>query len=244
MAKYLFEKAMAVSFTAQAGGEAVTPYALVSARLYSDAPSDTQKVDDAGAGAVEKVESWTDGNSTSEKVVTFSGIEDPESTSSSRYRVYYVAVGYTLENGGNTVYDVLPIMVWRIKAIGARYGVAVSDVTGRQSKLSAYNDGSFIESMIADAEDEIEADITIEGYRIEDVDQSDLFLLVLLKTIELASRDKTNEPGDRWAESAEFHAERYAKRLKTIRIKHDQDGDGLPEETEATTLRTAVQVWR
>jgi hypothetical protein len=244
MAKYLFEKAMSVSFTAQAGGETIAPYALVSARLYSSAPTAAQKVDDDGVGAVEKIESWTAGDSTNEKLIAFSAVVDPDSTSTSRYAIYHVAVGYTLEDGGTTVYDVLPIMIWRIKAIGSRFGVAASDLVERESKLSAYNTGTLLTDKISDAEDEVDTDITLEGYRLEDVAQSDLFLLVLLKAIELKARDLMNEPGDSWGVKAEFYAERYAKRLKTIRIRHDQDGDGIAEESEATINRTFVSTFR
>ncbi len=244
MNKYFFESSMSVSFTAQAGGETVALNSLVSARLYSERPTLAQKVDDAGTGAIEKVESWTNGNSTNEKLIAFSGVDDPEPNSNSDFKIYYLAVGFKLEADETTIYKVLPIYIWRIKPIGSRYGVSATDVIGRQSKLSSYNDGSYLESMINDAEEEIETDLAIEGYQVEDVDLSDLHLLVLLKAIELAARDKTNDPNDTWADKAKFYAGRYGKRLKTIRIKHDQDGDGLPEENEATAIRTSVSTFR
>lgn len=246
MSKYLFEKEMAVSFTAQAGGEVVAPNDIVSARLYSESPTNAQIEDDSDSlgAAIEKVESWSAGDNDNEKLITFAGVTDSDPHSTTRYVRYYVVVSYILEAGGSTVRDVLPIAIWRIKAVGSRYGVTTTEVKQVESKLSSWDTGTFLADKIDDAEEAVETDVHIEGFLLEKVDWSDLHILVKLKAVELCCRDLSNDPNDMFAVKAAFYRDRYDKRLKTIPIRYDQNDDGVPEEAEESKNRSIVYVAR
>lgn len=236
MARAVFNKAGNLSFTVTSGHDAspVTPYAIVSARLYTDAPSDAQREDSAYAlaDALQHVTSWSTGRNDAEKLIAYTAIEDTDPTSAEDFEILYWVVSYRLENGGEIINDVEPFTVWRTEAVQARFDVTKRDLIAVEGKLENLVGAMTLADKIALAERLVVQDLRSKSLDVTRLDQGDAKDLVRYRALVLCCTDLSKEPNDSWMAKAT----RYEKYYETLRdglaLGYDGDDDGDIEPGE------------
>ena len=245
MQAVVFGKASLVSFTAtDRRGKTLAPHSLVSARIYSYKPSDSEVVDDSNTLATAVVvnsATWQNGYNLNEKLIPFPAIADPlEATRGERERQeYWVVVSYRLESGGQIQYDTKSLWVERATGIYSRYNIIKEDLFKIDSAFKNYDstDGFSIADKIELAEVYVNIDIESKGVRLENIRQEDGAELVRVKAAILAYADLTNQTNDVWERKLSRLEEIYTALQTKISISTGIDGNIDPQsQTDFSTV--------
>lgn len=243
MARPVFNKAGTFSFTATAGHDAepIAPYSLVSARLYLDAPNDTQIADSSytGGDAIENVTSWLVGENPHERLISYSAITDPDPTSDDDYELRFWAVSFRFANGGTIVNQVKPFIVWRPRLVSSRFDCIPEDLYAVEGKIENLLGNTIAGIKIALAERLVNQDLRGKGIKIPDMEQSDAKDLLRYRALQLCCMDLSNQPNDEWWAKAEAYEKLYMTIRDSIPIGLDSDDDGDIEPGEAVRLNEA-----
>ena len=230
MARSLFNQAGTLSYTATVGHDAqpVEPYAIVSARLYREAPTDAQRDDSSNAlaEALQSITSWTPGRSTFEKLIAYAAVTDLEPTSNEDYEILYWVISYRLENGGAVINDIEPTVFWRAEGIQGRFDVSKRDLIAVEGKLENLISAMTLASKITLADRLVRQDLRSKSLDVEKLALTDAKDLVVYRALVLCCMDLSKEREDSWATKA-MHYEEFYKTLRDgIAIGYDRDDDG------------------
>jgi hypothetical protein len=237
----VFGKSWNYSFSARDGDKTVSVDSLSGARVYSSAPTDTEKADvgdTEGTSVVTEVTTWDTGTNDHEKLITFGAITDSSPYSSNRYEVYYVVVNFKYESTGDVAHSCKQVLMYRPDALTSRFGVDVSDVLTVESKLQTIKGDQWVVEKVILAEDLVEKDLIADDMDIRKVRLDDARNLVIYRAAMLAVSDLSSDSGDVWAEKYERHEAEYRRITKYARIRYDFDDSGiaLPDERKSTSF--------
>lgn len=125
---HVFGKSISFSFTPIVDSEPVKVDSLVSARIFSDTPTDAQIDTPATSGYIgSPVTTWTSkGNY--EKLIEFAALTDSEPRSQDDYETYYVVVNFKYDSGGATVAVLEAIDVFRPDGLTSKITTRFDDV--------------------------------------------------------------------------------------------------------------------
>lgn len=122
LVRHLYGRAITFRYIPIAESEEYVAHSLVSARIYgpNSYPSDEQ-IEDAGSLSTghigSRVTTWTlvneEGTGPAEYKITFSAVTDPYPTSRTEYDLYYIALNYRAESGGDVLRDVEQLPMYR-----------------------------------------------------------------------------------------------------------------------------------
>lgn len=234
--KYVFEKSFNFSYSPQVAGEIVgtSTSLLVSARLYSENPTDAQVADSSNAlaEAIESVTTWSAGTNNGEYLVPFAAVSDPEPRASDRYKVFYVVVSFRLQTAGTIVHRVRPILLYRVEGVASRFNVFPSTIYDYESKLESFEASISVADKIELAERQVKLELESEGLNIERLDWIDAKQLVELKAVALCCSDLADDTSSIWFEKMKTYVELFQKAIKRIPLHYDSDNDGLAEPDE------------
>jgi hypothetical protein len=135
--KHVYGKALDYIFTPQIDGERLTPYELVSARIYSTAPTEAQKTDSAAAlgGFVgSAVTSWTSLGD-DEYSIAFASLTDATPHSTEPYDNFYVVISFRFDLGGEVKFVDDIIRVYRPDAWASRVSVSYDDIVEMENRV-------------------------------------------------------------------------------------------------------------
>lgn len=239
MSSIVFGKSFSQSVTLSANDKNILPDSLVSARIYSDAPSQAQLEDhsNALAEAVQSKTSWSSSNQDNEFSITFDAIDDPDSQSSAEYEDYFLVLSVKLESGGDTIFSQQSVLrVYRVRVILSRVEISRDDVKQLEDKLEDVMTDSEIDQKIDAARARVFNKLKGRGLSLDRIRQSDLDEIILYQSMVYCCRSLT---GDHWRSlTKEYQAELKEVWTETS-IGHDvnKDGDfGSEEKFESSTL--------
>ena len=163
---HVFGRSISFSWTPHANGVPVPISGIVSARIYSDQPSESQIADSATlAGALERVTTARD-EGDFEKVITFSALTDPTPHDGADYKTFYVVVNFRYESGGSIVFDQETLFVYRPDSYNSKISVTADDVLGLEPDVvRAGRTRIEIERMIRRAKEDVLTRIEAIGER-------------------------------------------------------------------------------
>lgn len=239
----IFGKAGTLSVTLRAGddGTTVKPDSIVSLRLYSDKPTQSQQTDhnNSSSEALQYITSWTDGTSNNEKLVNYAAISDPDPDLLTGHDVYYWILSYKLEDGGATLYTEIPFIIHRVEANTSVINVTSEDVYEVESSLEKLFNTK-VNKKIKLASDLVERRIIGMGYDLKRVKLEDIALLVRYKATILCCSDLQKSFGDEWREKAkELHMD-LSSMWKTFKFTYDEHKDGVSSPGESVVSSASV----
>lgn len=133
MPKNLFGKSINFYWYPQADDEDTSAYELVTARIYSDLPTEGQK-EGTDSGHIESVTSWT-ATSENEYLISFAAITDSEPHDAADYETYYVVVRYRYQSSGPIVFDTEVLYLYRPDSATSRIEVTAQDVYDLEPRI-------------------------------------------------------------------------------------------------------------
>lgn len=227
--KHVFGRAVTIEFQPMVDGSPVMPYELISARIYSDEPTEAQ-IDNTASGEIEEVTTWT--AESGYRAITFAALTDAEPHSATFYEEYFVVVNYRFESGGPAVFDVETLFVYRPDAAVSRVSVSVADVLRHQYKLQDIlpSHESMIADSIAEALKDIERELVGRGLEKRKIfNREELNDAVKYKALELACLNAGSfGDGDFWFTLAGQYKAKSEKALGLTKISYDVAGDDKP----------------
>lgn len=244
---YLFGKSFDYSFTPIVTDETVSPNSLVSARLYTDEPTDAEK-DDSGAllgTEVENVTSWSDGTQTNEKLITFSAVTDSNPHDADPYEVYWIVVSFKFDAAGPTVFSSDSILLYRPDAWTSRISVVYSDLPKFENKFSDLLSNAEMTNHVNIAKDRIFRVLRAKGYsrqelgRLRELNDATKYMAVAS-----ACRDLAGEENQFWWDKYQDYQAQAFEILNQTPVGVDVNGDGVIDEGESTELGSVAYMMR
>lgn len=231
---HVFGKALEYIFTPLANGEPIKVDSLVTAKIYSSAPTEDQ-IEATTTGELQSVTAWKSEGNFAYKI-TFDALTDSDEHSSAAYEKYYVVVRFKYESSGAIKWAKEVIHVFRPDAWQSRISADFTDVIKVDATLGILQTSAEIEDRIGVARETVILDLEARGYErqrlfnLEKLNRAVVYRTLADFFLEGISDDNR---------SAEIkynkYNELYEKRLATVNVGYDVDNDDEPEANETTS---------
>lgn len=231
--RHLYGRTLSVKFFPQAEDEDVDAYELVSARLYpvNTYPSENQQKN-LESGDIREETDWT---AIADKGfrVDFDALTDDEPTSTREYEIYYVVFNYKLEDGGETVFDVEQIQVYRPDSHTTKIEVEPEDIFKLEPRLSEICDAQEIYDAIEVAIEEVVAMLEALGYPKNRVfNWQKLNLATARKATEKLCDNAASEGNQFWERKARGWEKSFTRHFDSAKVGFDISGQDRPGPEE------------
>lgn len=237
--KAVFGKSIKFSFSPVVDGELVAVNSLVSARIYSDAPTQAQK-ENSASGHIQEVTSWNS-EGEGEYVITFAALTDSDAHNKTPYETYYIVTNFRFESGGAVKFAEEVLHVWRPDSITSRVSVTVQDLMELEPRIDKLATLSQISAVIRHAIKRVFFDLQGMGYeKARLFDLQDLNTSVKFAALSDIALSLSAAPNDIWFIKSERYNEMYERVLSNTPINYDIDGAGTPSPTDRADVQS---VW-
>lgn len=244
MAEYAYGKSIALPVRVFAGETPVAVDSLVSARLYSEVPSENEKNDHAEAlgGFESSVSSFTSENPTDLiYTVTFPAVDDPDQDSGNLYDTWHPVVNVRLEGGEQVVYVYKPIILWRLTAQFSQLDISPDDIYNYESEIEYVLGDTITGEKISVAKDMVFRRIKYLNLKRNRLQEMDLSELVSLKALEYCLRDLATDENF-YNEKAESWKKAYDNLWPESALGYDENDDGVAEPEEKAPVFKSVAI--
>lgn len=233
--RHQFGKQIDFRFIPLAEDEEQSAFELVSARIFSDEPTETQQDTPATLGFIQAVTTWTNLNP-NEYQILFDDIADPDPHSYEEYETYFVTVNYRLESGGATIFTTEQIFIWRADGLTSRISVTPDDIYAHESKIEDLAPSPvWVQNKITAAIQAIDDKLAAsQGVKKRfTFNREALNRVVTLLAVALCCRDLAGEGNQFWWEKyREYKAEHEtALAVAQLGVDIQQDNRPTPDET-------------
>lgn len=226
---HVFGKAISYIFTPLANGEPVKVDSLVSARIYSDAPTETQiETTTAGQGELDHITTWASEGNFAYKI-SFAALTDDDEHSSASYETFHVVVSFKYDATGETKWAKEVIHVYRPDAWQSRISATYVDVYDVDHTFELLQTPGEVEARIKVARETVVLDLEAKGYErsrlfnLEKLNRAVVYCVLADYFLESISDD------NRAAEiKYTKYKELYDKRLSTVGVGYDVAGADTP----------------
>ncbi len=236
---FVFGKDIAFSFIPLAGNEPTRVDSLVSARVYSSAPSEEQKRDagSASTGHVgARITAWID-RGEYEKEIAIPALVDATPFSGAEYETYYVSINFKYQSSGAECFTTEQITVYRPNAITSRISVEETEVIGIDETLGKHRTLGQIKAAIVSAREDI-----IARYYAMELERRKMFDLQRLNkmTAYLAAARLCiglyTDRAPHWLDKYKDYKGEFEVLFNRTPISYDHSGTGSvsPEQQEQT----------
>lgn len=236
---FVFGKSIEFKFIPLAGNTPVRVDSIVSARLYSSAPSETQKLDAAlgSTGHIgARVTDWID-RGDYEKEIVFPALTDATPFSGAEYETYYVSINFKYESTGPESYTTEQIIVYRPNAVTSRIAVDPTEVTEIDETLGKHRTDGQIKTAINAARDAV-----IARYYAMGLEQRKMFDLTRLnRTVAYLAAARLciglyTDRAPHWLEKYKEYKGEFEALFESTPVAYDRSGTGSvsPELEEKT----------
>lgn len=241
--KHVFGKPISLDFYPQVDDEDIGAAELVSARIYSEQPTEAQ-FENIASGHIEEVPSWlpiADGGYR----IAFAALVDSEPSSSEEYEKYFVVISFKYVTSGATKHDLEQIFVYRPDSLTSRITLTVRDVYSLESRIEELAPTQqWVEDKIREAIEDIISKLEARGYRKRSIfNFQKLNLAAARLACSFCCFDFASEGNQFWATKAERWETRSNTKFDSALIGVDISGDDKPD-IEEKRFGGAVYVMR
>lgn len=220
------------------GDEVIFPPSdqLVSARIYTSNPSQTQIDAHTGHISGSEITAWS--RIGDEMQIEFPALTDANPSSTNEYEIYYVVINFKYEAGGEEKFIVRPVLIWRPGSMSSSIRVRAGDVWAKEGKIKDLRgpDPEWTNGKITDA-----VNIVMNKLRSQGLEKKRLFDLEHLQiaTCYLATAlcciDLAGEGNQFWIKKYEVYKALFDSFFTETKVGYDADGDGIQEPDEQTS---------
>ncbi len=165
---------------------------------------------------------------------TIPAIPDPDPTSETRTRIFWVAINFILKSAGQVQTVVEPLVLTRFFGQQTRIGVSPTDVLGMDSNLIQIADENIAIKAIEEATESVKGMLSgkyFEWARIKNPEA--LFRAVKLRAGMWLAANETLLATESWANKRKEWAAEFEAIMKGVALQYDADSDNKAEETKA-----------
>lgn len=199
--------------------------------LFSSLPNRTAAA--AGTGAVQTVSAWT--GTGSDRAITLTAIADPEPTSATRIKEYYLGINFTLAVSGQVQTLIELITFERPLAQIDNLSINAQDAKNIYPAISSYLSDSQINNYIAGSTEELKLELSGKGIDWATIkNPRDYKRVIIYRAIADASLSQIQEQDDKFSKRYDTYLARATKVLASIDAILDTDKDGIPDAVTPT----------
>jgi hypothetical protein len=210
--------------TDQGGSLKIHIYATETKPTYSEARAGTNKT-----GAA--ITAWTEIADGFQFVIP--AIADPDRDSEVRTRVFWVAINFVLETGGQVQTVIEPLYLTRAFGQQARTGVAPADVLAMNPAFQGVADEDSAMKAIETGLDAVKAKLMgrFNWAQIKNPESLNR-LIKIYACMHIEFNEKTGSVGDPWLDSYKEHKAEFEADLKALVLEYDSDEDNKQDKKE------------
>lgn len=195
--------------------------------LFNSQPS--RQAAAAGTGSIQTISSWTGAGT--DRAITITAIADPEPTSATRYKEYYLAINFTLANSGQVQTLIEQIVFERVLAQADNLALNAQDAKAIYPTIGSYLSDALINNFLTGAIDDTKTELQGKGIDWVTVkNPKDFKRAIIFKAIADASLSQIQEDNDKFSKRYDIYSTRANKLLGIITAVVDADNDGTPEQ--------------
>lgn len=194
--------------------------------LFSSFPDRTAAA--AGTGAVQTISAWT-GTGT-DRAITIAAVSDPEPTSNTRHKEYYLGINFTLAASGQVQTLIEQVIFERALAQIDNLSITAQDAKNIYPAISSYLSDAQITSYIVGSTEELKTELKAKAIDWASVkNPRDFKRVIIYRAIADASFSQIQEQDDKFSKRYDAYQERAKKLLTAIDAIIDTDKDGVPD---------------
>lgn len=239
--RHVFGRTVDFRFMPIADSEDVPAYALSTARIYLEEPTDAQKDNTVTTGAIgADVTTWTE-KDRGEYSIAFPALTDASPHSDTEYETYFVTVRYQFEASGPVQSVTEQIFVWRPDAMTSKIRVTPADILKREAKLAEIAPTkTWLDEKIELAIIQIDREVESRGFtRKRTFNREKLNEATALLATALACFDRYGEGSEVWGKKYVVYDKMFNNAIAGLQLSVDVDGDDRPEPEERSEGGTA-----
>lgn len=203
--------------------------------VFDSQPSREHAAD--GTGAIQTITTWTEVTITPYKrSFTVAAIADPEPTSSTYTREYWLAINFVTVAAGQTQTVVRSFEVSRVEGTESLPETTVRDVQDVYPQITSYLSPNELGEFIAIAESHVRTQLEAKGVSWPHVrDLKKLKSAIAYKAIWFSALSQVKAAGDKFTVRMAEYAKLYDFIMDSIKLPVDLDKDGDPDAIAATS---------
>lgn len=250
-ARHVYGRALTFRYIPIANEESYIAYELVSARIYGPNayPSDSQ-IEDAALATTghlgNRITSWSlvneEGTGDSEYKIVFDAITDTTPANKTDSDLFYVALNYRAQSGGDILRDVEQVEVFRPDGLTSKIRVSAQDVWDLESNIELLDPQAplWTEAKIEAAIEELLSRLEGRGYskrrlfNLEKLNAAARRLACSYCCFNLIS------VGTEWAEKAKFWREQSDILFEIAKVGLDIAETDTPQPSEKVATGPAI----
>ena len=239
---YAFGQDFIVEFYPMLDEEPAIPSAdSPSIYVYTDTNKPTRAQAAAGGGTVlQTISTWSDINNG--KSISVSAISDPDADSDTTEYTYWMAINFTLKASGDTQTVLKALKMYRINGMLATITTKTHDIENMWGAVKEYTTEAERAAFIADAIDDIKADLRARGYEWAKINRADrLNSAAVNKACANIALSQIRESGDRFDVMKEECKQNYEKKINSIRLEYDSTLTG-EADTVVGGIRSSINI--
>lgn len=177
----------------------------------------------SGYNAIQTVSTWAWNTQKKAWSFTISAINDPDLSSNIPTRVYWVAINFVLQSGGQNQTVIKPLQLERVVGHDKVVSVTEEDLRRYFPQIDAYSSDIQRRAFISQATEEVKASLRIKGYEWAKVTRADrLDLCVIYKALAMIMLGQVQEPGDKFSIKYQEYKSGFQASLDSLKFEYQE----------------------
>jgi hypothetical protein len=190
----------------------------------------------SGSGSLQTVSSWTWSAQKKAWSFTIQAINDPHPDSNITTRVYWIALNFVLQSGGQTQTVIKPLQLERVLGHDKVVTVTEEDLRAYFPQIDAYSSDVQRKAFIAQAIVEIKGELRSKGYEWAKITNADrLDLCVIYKALSMVMVGQIQEPGDKFSIKYQEYKNGFQSSLDSLKFEYQEMEGGTIENARITS---------
>lgn len=189
----------------------------------------------SGANSLQTISSWAWNSQKKAWSFTIPAVSDPHPDSNIPTRVYWVAINFILQSGGQTQTIIKPLQLERVVGHDKVVSVNEEDLRSYFPQIDAYSSDVQRRAYIAQAIEEIKGELRTKGYEWAKITRADrLDLCVIYKALSMVMLGQIQEPGDKFSIKYGEYKSGFQSNLDSLKFEYQQMEGGIIETGKGT----------
>lgn len=189
----------------------------------------------SGANSLQTISSWAWSSQKKAWSFTIPAVSDPHPDSNIPTRVYWIAINFILQSGGQTQTIIKPLQLERVVGHDKVVSVNEEDLRSYFPQIDAYSSDVQRKAYIAQAIEEIKGELRTKGYEWAKITRADrLDICVVYRALAMVMLGQIQEPGDKFSIKYQEYKSGFQGNLDSLKFEYQQMEGGIIETGRGT----------
>lgn len=196
----------------------------------------------SGANSLQAITSWTWSGQKKAWSFAVPAISDPHPDSNITTRVYWIAINFVLQSGGQVQTTIKPLQLERVVGHDKVVSVTEDDLRAYFPQIDAYSSDVQRKAFISQAIEEIKGELRAKGYEWAKITRADrLDLCVIYKALAMVMLGQIQEPSDKFSIKYQEYKAGFQSNLDSLKFEYQQMEGGIIETGRGTSSMFIVR---